>query len=63
MGISVRNVGSGVAVLHGWRIHADPLEGSEASGSHTRTAVIWRASPGRHWNVDRDDPVNGHRGV
>lgn len=31
----MRNVGSGVAVLHGWRFHADPLEGSEASGDVT----------------------------
>jgi hypothetical protein len=31
LGISIRNIGSGIAVLHGWRLHTDPMEGLDTT--------------------------------
>jgi hypothetical protein len=47
LGISVRNVGSGVAVMHGWRFHADPVarleDATDLAGFHRLTRDIFVA--------------------
>ena len=63
LGISVRNVGSGVAVMHGWRFHVDPLErlddATDLTGFHRLTRDIFIA-PGDvgFWQGSYRDPAD-----
>lgn len=62
LGISVRNVGSGVAVMHGWRFHADPQErldnATDLADFHRLTRDIFVA-PGDagFWQGSYRDPT------
>jgi hypothetical protein len=49
LAIAVRNVGSGIAVLHGWYFDSDLRRGPREDDG-------WYATVARHWNIDRPDP-------
>jgi hypothetical protein len=61
LAMSLRNVGSGMAVIHGWYPAAQWLDGAQRMVSRFALnspgdGATWLSSVGRHWNLDRRDP-------
>ena len=58
LALNVRNIGTGIAVLHGWYFNPR-FEGGQRVVTRFGLTPLengYRAGVGRHWNIDRPQP-------